>query len=134
MAHLSIAFTADASLLENHRAQRIMLLSGTPIAVCRKPSQHEGCISLFVTDNRASRVHMIFRPGGKEGTRWGVEDEGSTNGTYLNGERLPPKQWKGLKEGDSITVGKGSALRWDCLLYTSPSPRDRQKSRMPSSA
>ena len=27
-----------------------------------------------------------------------------------------------------------SALRKDCLLYTSPSPRDRQKSRMPSSA
>ena len=25
-------------------------------------------------------------------------------------------------------------LTWDCLLYTSPSPRDRQKSRMPSSA
>ena len=23
---------------------------------------------------------------------------------------------------------------YDCLLYTSPSPRDRQKSRMPSSA
>ena len=32
----------------------------------------------------------------------------------------------------------GSCLRKDhaqtCLLYTSPSPRDRQKSRMPSSA
>ena len=26
------------------------------------------------------------------------------------------------------------ALARDCLLYTSPSPRDRQKSRMPSSA
>ena len=26
------------------------------------------------------------------------------------------------------------ALSWICLLYTSPSPRDRQKSRMPSSA
>ena len=28
------------------------------------------------------------------------------------------------------------ACKWlnDCLLYTSPSPRDRQKSRMPSSA
>ena len=25
-------------------------------------------------------------------------------------------------------------LAFDCLLYTSPSPRDRQKSRMPSSA
>ena len=26
------------------------------------------------------------------------------------------------------------AMLGDCLLYTSPSPRDRQKSRMPSSA
>ena len=28
----------------------------------------------------------------------------------------------------------GQIWVWDCLLYTSPSPRDRQKSRMPSSA
>ena len=27
-----------------------------------------------------------------------------------------------------------SQWAYDCLLYTSPSPRDRQKSRMPSSA
>ena len=27
-----------------------------------------------------------------------------------------------------------NALSYTCLLYTSPSPRDRQKSRMPSSA
>ena len=36
-----------------------------------------------------------------------------------------------------ITVtanGLGTDLRNTCLLYTSPSPRDRQKSRMPSSA
>ena len=30
--------------------------------------------------------------------------------------------------------GERSGLFFDCLLYTSPSPRDRQKSRMPSSA
>ena len=29
---------------------------------------------------------------------------------------------------------KKIALLFSCLLYTSPSPRDRQKSRMPSSA
>ena len=29
---------------------------------------------------------------------------------------------------------KGSFAVYFCLLYTSPSPRDRQKSRMPSSA
>ena len=29
---------------------------------------------------------------------------------------------------------EGHIADWNCLLYTSPSPRDRQKSRMPSSA
>ena len=61
---------------------------------------------------------------------------------------------KELKEGNRISVGirdleslKGSAIdpkKWpegniiinhyDCLLYTSPSPRDLSTSRMPSSA
>ena len=36
---------------------------------------------------------------------------------------------------DSIEVPREStALDWDCLLYTSPSPRDQRGSRMPSSA
>ena len=30
--------------------------------------------------------------------------------------------------------GRDLSQHQDCLLYTSPSPRDRQKSRMPSSA
>ena len=33
-----------------------------------------------------------------------------------------------------IGLKKLQQLQYDCLLYTSPSPRDRQKSRMPSSA
>ena len=32
------------------------------------------------------------------------------------------------------TLSWYSTDHWSCLLYTSPSPRDRQKSRMPSSA
>ena len=35
------------------------------------------------------------------------------------------REW--IEIDKSLSVG-------DCLLYTSPSPRDRQKSRMPSSA
>ena len=35
--------------------------------------------------------------------------------------------------GRGGTILKSSRCK-DCLLYTSPSPRDRQKSRMPSSA
>ena len=37
--------------------------------------------------------------------------------------------------GSQVDVGSIMASTWEvCLLYTSPSPRDRQKSRMPSSA
>ena len=47
--------------------------------------------------------------------------------------------WYGLCPGDLIWTGTpegvGAMKVGDsCLLYTSPSPRDRQKSRMPSSA
>ena len=34
----------------------------------------------------------------------------------------------------SVDIVSGAAVCVSCLLYTSPSPRDRQKSRMPSSA
>ena len=44
------------------------------------------------------------------------------------GEAIAPKE-----HDNFIEIGPGlGALT--CLLYTSPSPRDRQKSRMPSSA
>ena len=33
-----------------------------------------------------------------------------------------------------LYILKDNEQGWPCLLYTSPSPRDRQKSRMPSSA
>ena len=37
------------------------------------------------------------------------------------------------KPGAGSTIGTHYVVK-SCLLYTSPSPRDRQKSRMPSSA
>ena len=41
----------------------------------------------------------------------------------------------GTRRESGVSVAEVNLkLMWDCLLYTSPSPRDRQKSRMPSSA
>ena len=58
-----------------------------------------------------------------------VVDDGSTDETGGSAER-----WRDGRDGVVLISqqnrGKGAA----CLLYTSPSPRDRQKSRMPSSA
>ena len=33
-----------------------------------------------------------------------------------------------------LSCAKGKYIEYACLLYTSPSPRDRTRSRMPSSA
>ena len=58
----------------------------------------------------------------------------SVTGAYLSGRRTieppkernsPSKKWLEIKNARHNNF---------CLLYTSPSPRDRQKSRMPSSA
>ena len=40
----------------------------------------------------------------------------------------------GVALAGTTATANAAAEDYDCLLYTSPSPRDRQKSRMPSSA
>ena len=59
---------------------------------------------------------------------------------------MSPYLWKRIKRAFSISKntsndlwewkssGRGDDWYWNCLLYTSPSPRDRTRSRMPSSA
>ena len=44
------------------------------------------------------------------------------------------KRFKKLTLGHSVIMGRKTFESIACLLYTSPSPRDRTRSRMPSSA
>ena len=50
------------------------------------------------------------------------------------GDQIDGLTIAGSIESAAYTEAGDWAVIWDCLLYTSPSPRDRQKSRMPSSA
>ena len=45
-----------------------------------------------------------------------------------------PASFDGIRIAQLSDIHSGSFYNKTCLLYTSPSPRDRQKSRMPSSA
>lgn len=55
---------------------------------------------IVITSKRVSREHTQIR---RDGWRTYVEDMGSTNGTYLNNERIAePMQ---LRDGDQIQVG-----------------------------
>ena len=40
----------------------------------------------------------------------------------------------GVQDGDRVLLYLQNCPQWICLLYTSPSPRDKRQSRMPSSA
>ena len=51
----------------------------------------------------------------------------SQNGQYYNSLNL-------LQHEELLSLACGDSTPKDCLLYTSPSPRDRTRSRMPSSA
>ena len=50
----------------------------------------------------------------------------------LKSERITPQMARITLASDDFE--SFISLAYDCLLYTSPSPRDRTRSRMPSSA
>lgn len=49
-----------------------------------------------------SRVHTVLR---RHESTINIEDLNSTNGTYLNGEKLPPHQQQVLRDGDEVSLG-----------------------------
>ena len=68
----------------------------------------------------------------REGSREGV-GEGSREGVGAP-SGAPAVDASRRASGSRPRYVQHTILSWICLLYTSPSPRDRQKSRMPSSA
>jgi pSer/pThr/pTyr-binding forkhead associated (FHA) protein len=58
-------------------------------------------------DDSVSRQHAEMR---WTGGRLSLIDQNSTNGTWLNGEKLAPGQPHWLKDGDRIAVGRLSVL------------------------
>lgn len=54
-------------------------------------------------DQGVSRRHAVIRRGEDTLT---LTDLGSTNGTYLNGQRLLPNQSRVLRDGDEVRAGR----------------------------
>ena len=69
---------------------------GNPVTRMGRAVENE----IVILDKRSSREHAVIR---QEGRKLILEDQGSTNGTYLNDERLlSPVQ---LRDGDQVRVG-----------------------------
>lgn len=63
--------------------------------------RHKGS-DVHVPHPAVSGLHATFRA---EGARWVVIDEGSTNGTLVNSERLPPGRPKAVGPDDAVDIG-----------------------------
>ena len=59
-----------------------------------------------------------------------VESDEKTSGGLI----IPDSAKEKPAEGMIVAAGEGARKDSGCLLYTSPSPRDMRRSRMPSSA
>lgn len=56
-----------------------------------------------------SKLHVIFT---KVGPGWQVSDEGSSNGTFLNGVKLTAREKRSVAEGDSLRLGPDIVARF----------------------
>jgi len=56
-----------------------------------------------------SLIHATFA---RSGERWYVQDHGSTNGTFINGERLGPGAVRRLSDGDTLRFGDALKTRF----------------------
>ena len=72
---------------------------------------------IVILDKRSSREHAVIR---REGRRVILEDQGSTNGTYLNGERL--QHAIQLRDGDQIRVGDVAFVFHDPEMTSAETP------------
>ena len=75
-------------------------LADQPITLGRGADQR-----LRIKDTRASRAHAVVRRRSKGRDGWEVEDQGSANGTELNGHRIPDGRVAPLRDGDRIGIG-----------------------------
>jgi hypothetical protein len=82
-----------------NEVSRIDIYGETPIGRDREYAQ------LTFDIPQVSRLHCTIHESDLNGT-WTIEDEDSSNGTYLNGEKLLPFEETRLKDGDLLELGK----------------------------
>ena len=84
-----------------------------------------GCVLANRLSENPNNKILLIEAGGKDTNPWIHIPVG-----YYKTMHNPEVDWCYKTEPDNTMANRSIP----CLLYTSPSPRDRQKSRMPSSA
>jgi serine/threonine-protein kinase len=72
-------------------------LRGAVISLGRNPDN-----SVVLSDGQVSRHHAVIR---SQASAWFITDQGSTNGTFVNEQRLSPNTAHPLQVGDVLRLG-----------------------------
>lgn len=94
---------------------RLFVVDGT-LRLGRDPA-----CQVHLDEALVSRVHATVWP---EGAAVRVRDEGSSNGTFCNGERLEPHQVYNLRAGDTLRLGRTT-------LTVEPAPQPARPAAQP---
>ena len=79
-------------------AGQFAIRGGVEVKVGRDPAQ----CPIVLGEPRVSGVHATLK---FEGGQLLVRDEGSNNGTYVNGARIPPATWTPIPRGTPLRFG-----------------------------
>jgi pSer/pThr/pTyr-binding forkhead associated (FHA) protein len=93
-----------------------VVLGEEPVTLGRGADQR-----LRVQDTRASRAHAVVRRRSKGRPGWEVADQGSANGTTLNGHVIPEGRVAPLRDGDRIGIG-GTTIAYVETAGATPPP------------
>ena len=98
--------------------------------VVDETQKHTVVLRFRVSTNKLRPVYNLLYPGGKRKiTQQVLELLGAAAAAWAWAEGARPH-----KDGSAVLARCGTTEAEGCLLYTSPSPRDKRQSRMPSSA
>jgi serine/threonine-protein kinase len=78
-------------------------LRGLMISLGRNRDNH-----IVLNSSQISRYHAVIR---SEASAWFITDQGSTNGTYINEQRLAARVPHPLRPGDNLRLGNKLTLR-----------------------
>ncbi|MBO5137441.1 MAG: FHA domain-containing protein [Spirochaetaceae bacterium] len=85
-----------------------LMFGGSRIELVAKITIGRSSDNNIVIDNKlASRHHALIQ---KIKDAYFLKDENSTNGTFLNGRRIPADKYVRLNGGDKITIGNANLI------------------------
>ncbi|MCQ2611074.1 MAG: FHA domain-containing protein [Treponema sp.] len=94
--------------LQNPDIVNYLMFNNQRIALVEKITIGRDSDNSVVMDNKlASRHHALIQ---KIKDDYYLKDAGSTNGTGLNGQKIPADKYVKLKKGDRITIGSETLI------------------------